>query len=124
MGKTELCKTLAATYYRSEADMVRLDMSEYMDRHTVSRLTEPPPGYIGYEEGGQLTEAVRKNPHSVVLLDELEKAHGNVSNVLLQILEDGQLTDGKGRTVNFKSVVLVMTSIMGSNKILDLTKAR
>lgn len=120
VGKTELCKTLAATYFRSEKDMLRLDMSEYMDRHTVSRLTGPPPGYIGYEEGGQLTEAVRKNSHAVVLLDELEKAHGDVLNILLQILEDGQLTDGKGRTVNFKNVILVMTSNLGSKKILDL----
>jgi len=120
VGKTELCKTLATTYYGSEKDMVRIDMSEYMEKHAVSRLTGPPPGYIGYEEGGQLTEAVRKSPHSLVLLDELEKAHSDVLNILLQILEDGMLTDGKGRTVNFKNAILVMTSNVGSKRILDV----
>ena len=92
VGKTELCKSLAETYFGSEKDMVRIDMSEYMEKHSVSRLTGPPPGYIGYEEGGQLTEAVRRSPHSVVLLDELEKAHSDVLNILLQIMEDGMLT--------------------------------
>ncbi|CAB9518151.1 protein ClpB [Seminavis robusta] len=121
-GKTELCKTLAETYYGSEKDMVRIDMSEYMEKHSVSRLTGPPPGYIGYEEGGQLTEAVRKNPHCTVLLDEIEKAHQDVLNILLQILEDGILTDGKGRTVNFKNVVLVMTSNVGSKRILEVSR--
>lgn len=121
-GKTELCKTLAETYYGSERDLIRLDMSEYMEKFSVARLTGPPPGYIGYEEGGQLTEAVRKAPHSVVLLDELEKAHPDVLNVLLQILEDGMLTDGKGRTVNFKNVILIMTSNVGSKRIMDMTK--
>jgi len=118
VGKTELCKTLADVYYGSEKDMVRIDMSEYSEKHTVSRLTGPPPGYVGYEDGGQLTEAVRRSPHSVVLLDELEKAHRDVLNILLQILEDGVLTDGKGRTVNFKNVILVMTSNVGSQEIL------
>jgi len=121
-GKTELCKTLAETYYGAEKDMIRIDCSEYMEKHSVSRLTGPPPGYIGYEEGGQLTEAVRRAPHSVVLLDELEKAHGDVLNILLQILEDGMLTDGKGRTVNFKNTILIMTSNVGSQKILALSR--
>jgi len=121
-GKTELCKTLAETYYGSEKDMIRIDCSEYMEKHSVSRLTGPPPGYIGYEEGGQLTEAVRRAPHSVVLLDELEKAHGDVLNILLQILEDGILTDGKGRTVNFKNTILIMTSNVGSQNILALSR--
>jgi len=120
VGKTWLAKTLAATYYGSEKDMVRIDMSEYMEKHTASRLTGPPPGYVGYEEGGQLTEAVRRSPHSVVLLDEIEKAHRDVLNVLLQVMEDGVLTDGKGRTVCFKNVILVMTSNVGSMRILDL----
>jgi ATPases with chaperone activity, ATP-binding subunit len=120
VGKTELCKTLAETYFGSEKDMVRIDMSEYMEKHSVSRLTGPPPGYIGYDEGGQLTEAVRRNPHSVVLLDELEKAHSDVLNILLQIMEDGMLTDGKGRTVNFKNCILVMTSNVGSHRILEV----
>lgn len=102
--------------------MIRIDMSEYMDKHTVSRLVGSPPGFIGYEEGGQLTEKVRKAPHSVVLLDEIEKAHEDVLNILLQILEDGVLTDGKGRTVNFKNTILVMTSNVGSKRILDLTR--
>ena len=109
-GKTELCKTLAETYFGKEKDLIRMDMSEYMEKHSVSRLTGPPPGYVGYEEGGQLTEAVRRAPHSVVLLDEIEKAHPDVLNILLQIMEDGILTDGKGRTVNFKNVILIMTS--------------
>jgi ATP-dependent Clp protease ATP-binding subunit ClpA len=122
-GKTELCKTLAETYYGSEKDMIRIDMSEYMEKHSVSRLIGPPPGYIGFEEGGQLTEAVRRSPHSVVLLDELEKAHGDVSNILLQVMEDGVLTDGKGRTINFKNTIIVMTSNVGSKKILDLFKS-
>jgi len=121
VGKTELCKTLAETYFASEKDMVRIDMSEYMEKHSVSRLTGPPPGYIGYDEGGQLTEAVRRSPHSVVLLDELEKGHPDVLNILLQILEDGVLTDGKGRTVSFKNTVLVMTSNVGSRRILEVS---
>ena len=120
VGKTWLAKCLAAQYYGSEKDMIRIDMSEYMEKHTASRLTGPPPGYVGYEEGGQLTEAVRRAPHSVVLLDEIEKAHKDVLNVLLQVMEDGQLTDGKGRTVDFKNVILVMTSNVGSRRILEL----
>jgi len=121
-GKTELCKTLAETYFGSEKDMIRIDMSEYMEKHSVSRLVGPPPGYIGYEEGGQLTEAVRRTPHSVVLLDELEKAHGDVLNILLQIMEDGMLTDGKGRTISFKNAILVMTSNVGSKRILEVSR--
>jgi len=121
-GKTELCKTLAETYFTSEKNMIRIDCSEYMEKHSVSRLTGPPPGYIGYDEGGQLTEAVRTSPHSLVLLDELEKAHGDVLNILLQILEDGILTDGKGRTVNFKNTILIMTSNVGSQDILRLSR--
>ncbi len=120
--KTWLAKTLAATYYGSEKDMIRIDMSEYMEKHTASRLTGPPPGYVGYEEGGQLTEAVRRAPHSVVLLDEIEKAHRDVLNVLLQVMEDGVLTDGKGRTICFKNVILVMTSNIGSRRILELVR--
>lgn len=104
--------------------MIRIDMSEYMEKHSVSRLTGPPPGYVGYEDGGQLTEAVRRNPHSVVLLDELEKGHSDVLNILLQIMEDGMLTDGKGRTVNFKNCILVMTSNVGSKRILELANKR
>lgn len=120
MGKTWLAKSLAAQYYGSEKDMIRIDMSEYMEKHTASRLTGPPPGYVGYEEGGQLTEAVRRAPHSVVLLDEIEKAHRDVLNVLLQVMEDGVLTDGKGRSICFKNVILVMTSNVGSRQILEL----
>jgi ATP-dependent Clp protease ATP-binding subunit ClpA len=121
-GKTELCKSLADTYFGSEKNMIRIDMSEFMEKHSVSRLIGPPPGYIGYESGGQLTEAVRRSPHSVVLLDELEKAHPDVLNILLQVMEDGILTDGKGRTVNFKNTILVMTSNIGSKRILDLSR--
>lgn len=117
-----MCKTLAEQYFGSEKDMIRIDMSEYMEKHSVARLTGPPPGYIGYEEGGQLTEAVRRAPHSVVLLDELEKAHGDVLNILLQILEDGMLTDGQGRTVNFKNTILIMTSNVGSKRIVDMSR--
>jgi ATP-dependent Clp protease ATP-binding subunit ClpC len=122
VGKTELCKTLADIYYGNEKDMIRIDMSEYQDRYTVSRLTGPPPGYVGYESGGQLTEAVRRNSHSLVLFDEIEKAHEDVLNILLQILEDGILTDGKGRTINFKNTIIVMTSNIGSRRILDLCR--
>jgi len=119
VGKTELAKALAESYYGHENNMVRIDMSEYMESHAVSRLVGPPPGYIGYEEGGQLTEAVRRQPHSVVLLDEIEKAHGDVFNLLLQVLEDGRLTDSKGRTVDFRNTILIMTSNIGSKSILD-----
>ena len=119
VGKTELAKTLAEVLFDDERSMIRLDMSEYMEKHTVSRLIGAPPGYVGYDEGGQLTEAVRRRPYSVILLDEIEKAHHDVFNVLLQILEDGRLTDGKGRTVNFKNTVIIMTSNLGSAEILN-----
>jgi len=120
VGKTELCKQLASEYYTSKSDLIRLDMSEFMESHTVSKLIGPPPGYIGYEAGGVLTNAVRKNPHSILLLDEFEKAHPDVWNVLLQIMEDGILTDGKGRTVFFRDTVVVLTSNVGSKKVLDV----
>ncbi|MGV8075487.1 MAG: ATP-dependent chaperone ClpB [Syntrophobacteraceae bacterium] len=119
VGKTELAKTLAEALFDSEENMVRLDMSEYMEKHTVSRLIGAPPGYVGYEEGGQLTEAVRRKPYSVVLFDEIEKAHQDVFNVLLQILDDGRLTDAQGRTVDFKNTVIIMTSNLGSLYLLD-----
>ncbi|MFC1452138.1 ATP-dependent chaperone ClpB [Verrucomicrobiota bacterium] len=119
VGKTELARTLAAALFDSEENMVRIDMSEYMEKHTVSRLVGAPPGYIGYEEGGQLTEAVRRKPYSVVLLDEIEKAHHDVFNVLLQILEDGRLTDSHGRTVNFRNTIVIMTSNIGSPYLIE-----
>jgi ATP-dependent Clp protease ATP-binding subunit ClpA len=114
VGKTELARALAEFLFDKEEAMVRLDMSEYMEKHTVSRLIGAPPGYIGYEEGGQLTEAVRRRPYKVILFDEIEKAHPDVFNILLQILEDGRLTDGHGRTVDFKNAVVIMTSNLGS----------
>jgi ATP-dependent Clp protease ATP-binding subunit ClpB len=110
VGKTELARALAEFMFDSEQAMVRIDMSEYMEKHSVSRLVGAPPGYVGYEEGGQLTEAVRRRPYTVVLLDEIEKAHTDVFNVLLQVMDDGRLTDGQGRTVGFKNTVLIMTS--------------
>ena len=110
VGKTELARALAEFLFDDERAMIRIDMSEYMEKHAVSRLVGAPPGYVGYEEGGQLTEAVRRRPYSVVLLDELEKAHPDVFNILLQVLEDGRLTDGQGRTVDFTNTVLIMTS--------------
>lgn len=119
VGKTELAKTLAEVLFDDERSMIRIDMSEYMEKHTVSRLIGAPPGYVGYDEGGQLTEAVRRRPYSVILLDEVEKAHNDVFNVLLQILDDGRLTDGKGRTVDFKNTVIIMTSNIGSHEILN-----
>ena len=119
VGKTELAKTLAESLFDSERSMIRIDMSEYMEKHSVARLIGAPPGYVGYEEGGQLTEAVRRQPYSVILLDEIEKAHPDVFNVLLQILDDGRLTDGKGRVVNFKNTVIIMTSNLGSHEILN-----
>ncbi|MFB0918227.1 MAG: ATP-dependent Clp protease ATP-binding subunit [Clostridiaceae bacterium] len=115
VGKTEVSKALAEAIFGSEKNMVRIDMSEYMEKHTVSRLVGSPPGYVGYDEGGQLTEAVRRNPYSVVLFDEIEKAHPDVFNILLQILEDGRLTDGKGKTVDFKNTILIMTSNVGAS---------
>jgi ATP-dependent Clp protease ATP-binding subunit ClpC len=117
VGKTELTKALAAYFFGSEEAMIRLDMSEYMERHTVSKLIGSPPGYVGYNEGGQLTEAVRRRPYTVVLFDEIEKAHPDIFNMLLQILEDGRLTDAKGRTVDFKNTLLIMTSNIGSKVI-------
>ena len=119
VGKTELAKTLAAALFDSESNMIRIDMSEYQERHTVSRLVGAPPGYVGYEEGGQLTEAVRRKPYSVVLLDEIEKAHVDVFNILLQVLDDGRLTDSHGRTVDFRNTVVIMTSNIGSQYLLD-----
>ena len=118
VGKTELARALAEFMFDDERAMVRLDMSEYQERHTVSRLVGAPPGYVGYEEGGQLTEAVRRRPYSVVLLDEIEKAHTEVFNVLLQILDDGRLTDGQGRTVDFRNTVIIMTSNLRSAEAL------
>ena len=119
VGKTELAKTLAATLFDDEQNMVRIDMSEYMEKYSVSRLIGAPPGYVGYEEGGQLTEAVRRKPYSVVLFDEIEKAHPDVFNVLLQVLDDGRITDSQGRTVDFKNTILIMTSNIGSQYLLD-----
>ena len=119
VGKTELAKTLAEVLFDDERSMIRIDMSEYMEKHSVARLIGAPPGYVGYDEGGQLTEAVRRRPYSVILLDEIEKAHRDVFNVLLQILDDGRLTDGKGRVVNFKNTVIIMTSNLGSHEILN-----
>jgi ATP-dependent Clp protease ATP-binding subunit ClpB len=119
VGKTELAKTLAQSLFDSEENIVRIDMSEYMERHTVSRLIGAPPGYVGYEEGGQLTEAVRRKPYSVILFDEIEKAHGDVFNVLLQILDDGRVTDSHGHTVDFKNTVIIMTSNIGSHHLLE-----
>ena len=119
VGKTELAKALADYLFDSEDAMTRIDMSEYMEKHSVSRLVGAPPGYVGYDEGGQLTEAVRRKPYSVVLFDEIEKAHPDVFNVLLQVLDDGRLTDNKGRFVNFKNTIIIMTSNMGSQMIRE-----
>jgi ATP-dependent Clp protease ATP-binding subunit ClpB len=120
VGKTELCKTLAGFLFDSEDHLIRIDMSEFMEKHSVARLIGAPPGYVGYEEGGYLTEAVRRKPYSVLLLDEVEKAHPDVFNVLLQVLDDGRLTDGQGRTVDFKNTVIVMTSNIGSPLIQSM----
>ncbi|HNF43502.1 MAG TPA: AAA family ATPase, partial [Ferruginibacter sp.] len=119
VGKTELAKALAEYLFDDDSMMTRIDMSEYQEKHTVSRLVGAPPGYVGYDEGGQLTEAVRRKPYSVVLLDEIEKAHPDVFNVLLQVLDDGRLTDNKGRVVNFKNTIIIMTSNMGSHIIQE-----
>ena len=119
VGKTELAKTFAATMFDSEKHMIRIDMSEYMERHAVSRLIGAPPGYVGHEEGGQLTEAIRRQPYSVILLDEVEKAHTDVFNILLQLLDEGRLTDSKGRSVDFRNTIIIMTSNIGSNHLLD-----
>ncbi len=118
MGKTELAKALAAALFDSDDNIVRLDMSEYQERHTVSRLVGAPPGYVGYEEGGQLTEAVRRKPYSVVLFDEIEKAHTDVFNTLLQILDDGRITDAQGRRVDFRNTVIIMTSNIGAEYLV------
>ncbi|MCR9077013.1 MAG: AAA family ATPase, partial [bacterium] len=122
VGKTETCKALAEFLFDTEDALVRIDMSEYMEKHAVSRLIGAPPGYVGYEEGGALTEAVRRRPYAVILLDEVEKAHPDVFNVLLQLLDDGRLTDGQGRTVDFKNTIVVMTSNIGSQKILEMAE--
>ena len=119
VGKTELAKALAASLFDDENNMVRIDMSEYMEKYSVSRLIGAPPGYVGYEEGGQLTEAVRRKPYSVVLFDEIEKAHPDVFNVLLQVLDDGRITDSQGRTVDFKNTILIMTSNIGAGYLLE-----
>ena len=123
VGKTELCRSVAEVLFDSEDAMVRVDMSEYMEKHTVARLIGAPPGYVGYEEGGQLTERLRRRPYSLILLDEIEKAHPDVFNILLQVLDDGRLTDGHGRTVDFRNAVLVMTSNLGSTRVQSLTSA-
>ena len=123
VGKTELCRALAEVLFDSEDAMVRVDMSEYMEKHTVARLIGAPPGYVGYEEGGQLTERLRRRPYSLILLDEIEKAHPDVFNILLQVLDDGRLTDGHGRTVDFRNAVLVMTSNLGSSRVQSLTSS-
>ena len=120
VGKTELCKALAEVLFDDENAMVRIDMSEFMEKHTVSRLIGAPPGYVGYEEGGKLTEAVRRRPYSVVLLDEIEKAHRDVFNILLQVLDDGRLTDNHGHTVDFTNTIIVMTSNIGSQMIQQI----
>ena len=119
VGKTELARALAQFLFDDERAMIRIDMSEYQEKHTVSRLIGAPPGYMGYEEGGQLTEAVRRRPYAVVLFDEIEKAHHDVFNVMLQVLDDGRLTDGQGRTVDFRNTIVIMTSNIGSQRILE-----
>ena len=121
VGKTELARALAQFLFDSEEALVRIDMSEYMEKHAVSRLVGAPPGYVGYEEGGQLSEAIRRRPYSVVLLDEVEKAHPDVFNILLQVLDDGRITDSQGRTVDFCNTVIVMTSNIGSDHILNIS---
>ena len=119
VGKTELSKALAQCLFGDESSMIRIDMSEYMEPHSVSKLIGSPPGYVGFEEGGQLTEKIRRKPYAVILFDEIEKAHPDVMNMLLQILEDGRLTDSQGRTVNFKNTVIIMTSNLGARVITD-----
>ena len=119
VGKTELAKTLSESLFDTERNMIRIDMSEYMEKHSVSRLVGAPPGYVGYDEGGQLTEAVRRKPYSVVLFDEIEKAHPDVFNILLQLLDDGRLTDNQGRTVDFKNTIIIMTSNIGSSELIE-----
>ena len=121
MGKTEVARSLCRELFDDEHAMIRIDMSEYMERHAVARLIGSPPGYVGYDQGGQLTEAVRRRPYSVVLFDEIEKAHPDVFNVLLQVLDDGRLTDGQGRTIDFSNTIIIMTSNVGSQMIMDYT---
>ncbi len=121
VGKTELARTLAEFMFDTEQAIIRMDMSEYMEKHAVARLIGAPPGYVGYEEGGYLTEAVRRKPYSVILFDEIEKAHPDVFNILLQILDDGRLTDGKGRTVNFRNTIIIMTSNIGTDLIQEIS---
>jgi ATP-dependent Clp protease ATP-binding subunit ClpB len=120
VGKTELTKALAAFLFDDESAMVRIDMSEFMEKHSVARLIGAPPGYVGFEEGGALTEAVRRRPYQVVLFDEIEKAHPDVFNVLLQVLDDGRLTDGQGRTVDFRNTLIIMTSNLGAEYLVNL----
>jgi ATP-dependent Clp protease ATP-binding subunit ClpB len=124
VGKTELAKALTELLFNQEEALIRLDMSEYMEKHSVSKLIGSPPGYVGYEEGGQLTEAIRRHPYSVVLLDEIEKAHHDVFNILLQVLDDGRITDSKGRVVNCRNAVFILTSNIGSDKILEELEKR
>ena len=124
VGKTELTKALARFLFDDETAMVRMDMSEYMEKHSVARLIGAPPGYVGYEEGGALTEAVRRRPYQVVLFDEIEKAHPDVFNVLLQVLDDGRLTDGQGRTVDFRNTMIIMTSNLGAEYLTQLGEER
>jgi ATP-dependent Clp protease ATP-binding subunit ClpB len=124
VGKTELCKALATFLFDDEQAMVRIDMSEYMERHAVARLIGAPPGYVGYEEGGSLTEAVRRRPYQVILFDEVEKAHNDVFNILLQVLDDGRLTDGQGHTVDFRNTIIVLTSNLGSEYLAALLEGQ
>jgi ATP-dependent Clp protease ATP-binding subunit ClpB len=124
VGKTELCKALAEFLFDNEHAMVRIDMSEYMERHSVARLIGAPPGYVGYEEGGSLTEAVRRRPYQVILFDEIEKAHADVFNILLQVLDDGRLTDGQGRTVDFRNTIIVLTSNLGAEFLAALPEGQ
>ena len=124
MGKTELSKALAETVFGSEQAMIRVDMSEYMEKHSVSKLVGSPPGYVGYEEGGQLSEKVRRHPYSVILFDEIEKAHPDVFNILLQVLDEGHITDAQGRKVDFKNTILIMTSNAGAQSVISAETPR
>ena len=119
VGKTELCKALAEAMFGTESALIRVDMSEYMEKHSVSKMIGSPPGYVGYDEGGQLSEKVRRNPYSVILFDEIEKAHPDVFNILLQVLDDGHVTDAQGRKINFKNTILIMTSNAGAENIIS-----
>src|SRR5213079_2960187 len=124
VGKTELTKALAAFLFNDDSALIRIDMSEYMEKHSVARLIGAPPGYVGYEEGGVLTEAVRRRPYQVILFDEVEKAHGDVFNVLLQVLDDGRLTEGQGRTVDFTNTIIILTSNLGSQYLTGLSEGQ